>query len=333
MKLVSDQETVTTLTHDHVFGQDQPVSGERRTWWVITLTAVTMVIEILAGWAFGSMALLADGLHMASHAVALVITALAYLVARRQAGNPRLSFGSGKVGSLAGFTSAVLLVLFAVMMAAESVARFIHPVQISFNEAIAVAVLGLVVNGISVLLLRDHHDHTHHEQSTEHGGHGHGHDHNLRAAHLHVLADALTSLLAIFALLAAKQLGAVWIDPLMGIVGGALIARWSWSLIRESGAVLLDRQAPESALEEIRSALTAGGRLQVVDLHVWAIGPGYRAAIIAVQCQQPCSPSDIKRLLPTDLKLAHVTVEIHSPDCKVAQPPRSSYARAALGEP
>jgi cation diffusion facilitator family transporter len=314
MGRVSEQEQMITIGHDHVFGQDQPVSGERRTWWVITLTAITMVIEIVAGWAYGSMALLADGLHMASHAVALAVTAVAYLVARRQARNPRLSFGSGKVGSLAGFTSAVLLVLFAVMMAIESVARFIHPVPISFNEAIAVAVLGLVVNGVSVLMLRDHdhHHHSHHhEDSGELGGHTRGHDHNLRAAHLHVLADALTSLLAIFALLAAKHFGAIWIDPLMGIVGGVLIAKWSWSLIRESGAVLLDRQAPEQTLEAVRSALSAGGQLRIADLHVWTIGPGYSAAIIVVHCNRSCSPEEVKSLLPTDLSLAHVTVEIH----------------------
>jgi cation diffusion facilitator family transporter len=325
MELVRDP----VIDHDHVFGQDRPVSGERRTWWVITLTAVTMVIEIAAGWIFGSMALLADGLHMASHAVALAITAVAYLVARRQARNPRLSFGSGKVGSLAGFTSAVLLILFAVMMAAESVARFIQPVPISFNEAIAVAVLGLLVNGASVMILREHH---HHELTGEHGDHHHGHDHNLRAAHLHVLADTLTSLLAIFALLAAKYFGAVWIDPLMGIVGGVLIARWSWSLIRESGAVLLDHQAPEQALKAIRTALSAGGQLQVADLHVWTIGPGYRAAIIAVHSRRACSPAEVKSLLPADLNLVHVTVEIHSAERKVIQSPRSSYARAALAE-
>jgi len=185
----------------------------------------------------------------------------------------------------------------------ESLRRFIDPVAIAFDQAILVAVLGLVVNGVSVLVLRDRHGHGH-----DH--HGHRHDHNLRAAHLHVLADALTSLLAIFALLAAKYLGAIWMDPAMGIVGGVLVARWSWALVRDTSAMLLDRQAPEEIITAITTAVEADDRLRVVDLHVWAIGPGYRAAIVAVNASRPCSVQEVEALLPDRLGIAHLTVEI-----------------------
>jgi cation diffusion facilitator family transporter len=232
--------------------------------------------------------------------VALGITVFAYRYARKRAADPRFSFGTGKVNALAGFASAVVLVLFALMMVGESLRRFIAPVEIAFDQAILVAVLGLVVNGISVLVLRDGHGHEH----------GHRHDHNLRAAHLHVLADALTSLLAIFALLAAKYLGAIWMDPAMGIVGGALVARWSWALVRETSAILLDRQAPAEITSAITSAIEGDDRLRLVDLHVWAIGPGYRAAIVAVEASAPCTVGEVEALVPDDLGIAHLTVEI-----------------------
>jgi cation diffusion facilitator family transporter len=286
--------------HEHHFGQHEPYGGEARTKLVVALTAVTMVVEVAAGLAFGSMALLADGLHMASHAAALGLAVVAYVYARRHAHDERFSFGTGKVNSLAGFASAVVLVLFALMMVGESLRRFVDPVAIAFDQAILVAVLGLAVNGISVLVLRDRHGHDH----------GHRHDHNLRAAHLHVLADALTSLLAIFALLAAKYLGAVWMDPAMGIVGGVLVARWSWALVRETSAILLDRQASEEVIAAIASAIEADDRLRVVDLHVWAIGPGYRAAIVAVETANPCSVEEVEALLPEDLGIAHLSVEV-----------------------
>jgi cation diffusion facilitator family transporter len=296
------------MVHEHHFGQAEPKGGEVRTRIVVALTSVCMVVEVLAGLAFGSMALLADGLHMASHASALGLALIAYVYARRHAHDRRFSFGTGKVNSLAGFASAVVLALFALIMAAESVHRFIEPVAISFDEAIAVAVLGLLVNGLSVFILRVRHDGDH-EHDHEHGLHQH-HDHNLRAAHLHVLADALTSVLAIVALVAAKQLGAVWMDPAMGIVGGALVARWSWRLLRDTGSVLLDRQAPDPVLETIAGALEADGRFRVVDLHVWSIGPGYRAAIVSVQAAQACDAAEIERLVPGDLGIAHLTVEV-----------------------
>jgi cation diffusion facilitator family transporter len=300
------------MVHEHHFGQAEPKGGEVRTRIVVALTAVFMVVEVLAGLAFGSMALLADGLHMASHASALGLALIAYVYARRHAHDRRFSFGTGKVNSLAGFASAVVLALFALMMAGESVHRFIEPVAISFDEAIAVAVLGLLVNGLSVFILRVRHDGDHEDHGHDRGqqDHHHHHDHNLRAAHLHVLADALTSVLAIVALVAAKQLGALWMDPAMGVVGGALVARWSWRLLRDTGSVLLDRQAPDPVIEAIAGALEADGRFRVVDLHVWSIGPGYRAAIVSVQAAQACDAAEVESLIPDDLGIAHVTVEV-----------------------
>jgi cation diffusion facilitator family transporter len=297
------------MVHEHHFGQAEPKGGEARTRIVVALTATFMAVEVAAGLAFGSMALLADGLHMASHASALGLALVAYVYARRHAHDRRFSFGTGKVNSLAGFASAVVLAVFALIMAGESVRRFVRPVDISFDEAIVVAVLGLLVNGASVVILRVRHHGAHggHDQGHDHE---HRHDHNLRAAHLHVVADALTSLLAIVALVAAKKLGAVWMDPAMGVVGGALVARWSWRLLRDTGVVLLDRQAPDPVIETIAGAVEADGRFRVVDLHVWSIGPGYRAAIISVEASQPCQPSEVERLIPNDLGIAHLTVEL-----------------------
>jgi cation diffusion facilitator family transporter len=281
---------------------------------VVLITAIMMVVEIIAGLLFGSMALLADGLHMASHACALGIAALAYVYARRHAHDPRFSFGTGKLNPLAGFASAVLLLVFALIMVWESVARLIHPVQVFFDHALVVAVLGLVVNGVCVPILRggtDDHTHAH--------AHGHGHhDHNLRAAYLHVLADALTSLFAILALLGGKYLGAAWLDPTMGLVGAALVSRWSWGLMRTSGSVLLDRQAPGHVREAITKALEHAGRAHIVDLHVWALGPSGYAAEIALVSDEPETADHYKSLLPKELGLVHVTVEVHQGKVPVA---------------
>ena len=297
--------------HDHIFGQDQRRAGESRTLIVIALTAVTMVVEIITGWLFGSMALLADGLHMGSHAVALTISAVAYVYARKRAGDPRFSFGTGKVNALGGFTGAILLAGFALLMAGESIHRFIEPVPIAFNSAILVAVVGLIVNGLSVLILGDHghsHGHDHHH---EHGhAHEHHHDHNLRSAYLHVMADALTSVLAIAALLSGKYLGWNWMDPAMGIVGALLVARWSLGLIRQTSAVLLDRQDDEAA-EAIREALESDGKTHVTDLHVWSIGPGLYAAEIVICDAEPDQPATYKARLPATLGLVHVIIEVH----------------------
>lgn len=305
--------------HDHAFGQDRVRPGERRTFVVIALTAVTMVVEIAAGMLFGSMALLADGLHMASHAVALSVSAFAYVYARRHARDRRYSFGTGKVNTLAGFTGAVLLAVFSLMMAAESVGRLISPVAIVFNQAILVAVLGLIVNGVSVFVLgadddaeHDRHGEGHHHADDEAGGrHGHRHyDHNLKSAYLHVLADALTSLLAIVALLAAKYLGLVWMDPLMGIVGAVLVARWSYGLLRSSGQVLLDRQAHDGLTRDVRERIEADGDSRVTDLHVWSIGPGIHAAVLTVSAREPATADEYRARLPKQAGLVHVTIEV-----------------------
>ena len=292
--------------HDHTFGQDRARPGERRTFLVIGLTAVTMVVEIGAGLLFGSMALLADGLHMASHAAALAVSAAAYVYARRHAADERYSFGTGKVNALGGYTGAVLLAVFALIMAGESVDRLLHPVAILFDQAILVAVLGLLVNAVSVVILGGH-GHT----SEEHNHHHHGHaDHNLRAAYLHVVADALTSVLAIGALLTGKYLGWAWMDPVMGVVGAVLVARWSWGLMRDTSRVLLDRQAPQLVRDAVVEAVersTEGDR--VVDLHLWSIGPAVFAGALSVVSDRPRAPDHYKRHLPPEV--VHATVEVH----------------------
>jgi cation diffusion facilitator family transporter len=304
--------------HEHVFGQDRRRPGERQTRIVIGLTAVTMLVEIAAGIRFGSMALLADGLHMASHAAALGISAVAYAWVRRHAADEGYSFGAGKMNALAGFAGAVLLAGFALLMAWESAERLLAPVPVDFGQAIAVAVLGLVVNAASAfVLLRgddapDAQDEAH--QPVHHHGdsHGHGHDHNLRSAYLHVLADALTSVLAIVALLGGAYLGWRFLDPLMGIVGAAVVTRWSVGLLRESGRVLLDRQAPDRLLQKIRAAVEARAGDRVADLHVWSIAPGRWAAIVSVVSEDPLPPDGYRGLLPADLGLDHVSVEVHA---------------------
>lgn len=324
----------TDTLHSHAFGQDQKRPGESRTLIVIAITATMMVVEITAGLMFGSMALLADGLHMASHAVALAINAFAYIYARRHAHDRRFSFGTGKVNALGGFTGAILLALFALFMAWESVERLISPVQIVFNQAILVAVVGLVVNGFSVIIL-GHHDHEHehgheHEHEHEHEVHHHGdatshdhpghhhqhphhhHDHNLRSAYLHVLADALTSILAIMALLAAKYVGWVWMDPIMGIVGAVLVARWSMGLLGSTASVLLDHQGPDKLEKQIRKALEGDDDTQVLDLHLWSIGPGIHALIVVLAAREPHPAEFYRQRLPSGLGIAHSTVEVHT---------------------
>lgn len=319
--------------HSHAFGQDKRRPGERRTLVVIGITGSMMLVEIAAGLSYGSMALLADGLHMASHAAALVINVFAYIYARRQAHNLHYSFGTGKVNALGGYTGAVLLFVFALFMATESVDRLIHPTEIQFNQAILVAVLGLLVNGVSVFILGEQgHDH---ERDHDEGAHAHtrtpepelnsrhGHDHNIRAAYLHILADALTSLLAIFALLAAKYFGLVQIDPLMGIVGAVLVTWWSVGLLRASSAVLLDRQGPEMLRQKIRERIQAVDGCQVTDLHVWEIGPGIYSVILAIAASDPQPPAYYKQMLPAGIDLVHVTVEVN-PSGAAA---RSAFAR------
>lgn len=287
-----------------------------------------MVIEIIAGVVFGSMALLADGLHMASHAVALSINALAYVYARKHAGDERFSFGTGKVNALGGFTGGILLAGFALVMAYESVERIFNPVEIQFMNAIVVAIIGLVVNGASVVILGadHHHEHAHgsehahaHHSATHTHGHNHDHhtpsnahgDHNLRAAYFHVLADALTSFAAIFALLGGRYLGANWLDPVMGIVGSILVARWSIGLLRDTSEVLLDRQGSAATRRQIVEAVEKSGAASVTDLHLWSIGPGILNLNMTVVSTEPMSPNYYKEQLPAELRIVHSTIEVH----------------------
>jgi len=308
--------SIEQWTHDHVFLGHQHAENERRTWIVVALTAAMMVGEIVGGTIFGSMALLADGWHMATHAAALGIAAAAYAFARQHARNPRFAFGTGKFGDLAAFSSAVILALIAIQIAYESAVRIAYPVPIAYGEAISVAVLGLAVNLISAWLLRDTpHEHSHAGHGHSHGhshGHGHAHHHrdnNLRAAYLHVLADAATSVLAIAALFAAMSWRWVWIDPLVGIIGSLVIAGWAYGLIRDSGSVLLD-VAPDAAMERaIRQRLETGGD-RVTDLHLWQIGPGHRAAVVSIVSDQPLPPAAYKQRLADVPRLSHVTIEV-----------------------
>lgn len=289
--------------------------GEFRTLIVIVITAVTMVVEIVAGAMFGSMALLADGLHMASHASALAISLFAYVYARRHAHDERFCFGTGKVNSLAGFTGAVLLALFALLMAWESFGRLLNPVAIAFNQAIGVAILGLIVNGLSVLVLDLGGPHDHHgdadEESHQDEEHHEHHDHNLRSAYFHVLADALTSLLAICALFGGKYLGLNWLDPVMGVVGAILVARWSTGLLRTTSRVLLDHQGSDSIRVAIRQNLEQGATVTVTDLHLWQIGPGLYGLAVSLVAIDPKPPAHYRQYLPTIAALAHVTIEVH----------------------
>ena len=309
--------------HSHSFGQDLRRPGESRTLIVIAITALMMVVEIAAGIAFGSMALLADGLHMASHTAALSINAFAYIYARRHAHNEDFSFGTGKVNTLGGYTGAVLLAGFALLMAWESVARLISPVEIAFNQAIFVAVLGLIVNGASVWILGVHHhgehahgahdeDHAHgHADDHAHHHRHHHHDHNLVAAYLHVLADALTSLLAIFALLAAKYFGFIWADPLMGIVGAVLVGKWSLGLLHSTSTILLDREGPRAIRKAIQGSIEAQDDNRVVDLHVWAVGPNIYSVILSLVTHDPKPVDEYKALIPPGMGIMHVAVEVH----------------------
>lgn len=283
---------------------------------MIALTASMMLVEIVAGTLYGSMALVADGWHMSTHAGAMLIAVLAYRFARRHAGNPRFTFGTGKLGDLAGFASAIVLALIALLIGWESLVRLTQPIPIDFNQAIAVAVVGLGVNLVCAWLLKDdhahhhHHGHEHHHSNDEHHAPGKGRDNNLRAAYLHVLADALTSVLAILALLLGRSYGWSWADPAMGVVGALVIARWSWGLIRDSGSVLLDAAAEgQDVRQEIREAMAPTGS-QVTDLHVWQVGPGHFAAIVSLMAREPREPAHYKALLAHIHELSHVTVEV-----------------------
>lgn len=297
--------TLQEWQHSHSFKIENS-KGERRTWIVIFITISMMVIEIGAGYLFGSMALLADGWHMGTHAAALGITVFAYIYARRHADNPQYTFSTGKVGVLGGFASAVVLGIIALFMGAESLQRLYSPVTIHFNEAIGVACIGLVVNLICAYLLHAKHEHDHGLQHDHHH-----HDHNLRAAYLHVLADALTSFLAIFALLTGKHFGWIWMDPVMGIVGAVVITRWSYGLLTDTSRILLDREANPEMAARIRSAIEADRDNLVADLHVWKIGSHQCSVVLTVVTHSPMAPDHYKSLLENILgKNDHITVEV-----------------------
>jgi cation diffusion facilitator family transporter len=319
--------SIDQWTHEHAFLGEKHHENERRTWFVVVLTLVMMVGEIVAGSLFGSMALLADGWHMGTHAAALGIAAFAYRFARQHIGNAHFTFGTGKFGDLAAFSSAIILGLIAIQIAYESVLRLISPVPIVYGEAIAVAVLGLSVNLVSAWLLRDSHDHDHrhvhghahdhddddHDHAHEaHHHHGHRHhDNNLRAAYVHVLADAATSVLAIAALLAAMYSGWVWTDPAVGLIGSVVIASWAFGLIKASGAVLLDVRADEKLERVIRARMEVGDD-RVTDLHLWQVGPGHRAVVVSLVSDKPKPPAVYKKRLAGLEGLSHVTVEVET---------------------
>lgn len=297
-------------THDHVFLGSSHDENARRTLWVVALTAGMMAVEIVAGYLTGSMALLADGFHMATHAGALGVAAAAYAYAKRHARNPAYSFGTGKVGDLAGFASAMVLGLIALGIGVESVLRLFQPITVAFGEATIIAVVGLGVNIASAFLLSGGHHHGHGHD--HHHGHDHGHahasDNNMRSAYVHVLADALTSVLAIAALLAGRYLGWVWMDPVMGIVGAVVIARWSWTLMRDTASVLLDR-TDDHVADEVRELVETPGDARIADLHVWRVGPEAHAAIVSVVGGEGVNADTIRARLAPVHELAHLTVE------------------------
>jgi cation diffusion facilitator family transporter len=294
--------------------------NERRTWIVVGVSAAMMVAEIVGGAVYGSMALAADGWHMSTHAGAMTVAALAYRFARKRASDPRFAFGTGKVGELAGFASAVVLGVIALLIAWESVLRLVNPRGIRFDEAIGIAVIGLLVNLASAWLLHqgehahdhDHDDHDHDDHDDDHDDDhaGHHHDNNLRAAYLHVVADALTSVLAIAGLLAGRLLGWVWMDPLIGVVGGLVIAHWSWSLMKAAGGSLLDVCANPKLPAIIRERLERGGEV-VTDLHLWRLGPGHQALVASVRSASGATPDELKARLAGLPGLSHVTVEVN----------------------
>jgi cation diffusion facilitator family transporter len=298
------KDRLEQLQHSHDFSVNRD-RAEKNTTIVMGLTAVTMVLEIAAGSFFGSMALLADGWHMATHVAAFGIAVFAYRYARRHAHNPQYTFGTGKVTILGGYTSAVVLGVTALTIALESITRLVEPVTIQFNQAIAVAILGLLVNLVSAWLLQD--DHHHHD----HDHHHHDQDRNLKAAYIHVVTDALTSILAIIALFAGKYWGWVWLDAAMGLVGAAVIFKWAYGLMNDTGVILLDGAINKQTKLEIITAIEADADNRITDLHVWYVGENHWAATIALVTHFPRSPEHYKNLLQGISFLTHVLVEVN----------------------
>lgn len=298
--------------HIHNFDEGNPLA-ERNTKLAVALTAFMMVAEILGGWIYNSMALLADGWHMGTHALALGLAVAAYGAARRYASDGRFAFGTWKIEVLGGYTSALFLLVVAALMLYHSIERLIHPSAIHYDEAIVIAVIGLIVNLICAWLLKD--DHSHHHDHHHHGDdhhHDHHHDLNLRAAYMHVLADALTSVLAIVALFAGKMWGAAWLDPVMGIVGSVLVATWAYGLIRQTGRILLDAHMDDPVVDEIREVIKNSPiKATITDLHVWHVGKGKYSVILSLLSDEEVSPEYFKEQLGIHEELVHITVEIN----------------------
>jgi cation diffusion facilitator family transporter len=304
-----------SFEHSHRFDEGNPLA-EKSTLRVAVLTAVMMLIEITGGWYYNSMALLADGWHMSSHAVALGLSVLAYVYARKYAHDPRFSFGTWKIEVLGGYTSAIFLVMVAGLMIYQSVERLIAPSPIRYDQAIAIAIVGLLVNLVSAWLLKDghHHDHGHHDHAhvhDDHEHHGH-HDLNLRSAYMHVLADAATSVLAIIALFGGKLWGASWLDPVMGLVGATLVSAWAYGLLRDTGRVLLDAEMNAPVVAEIREVIDSSPvKAKLSDLHVWRVGKGKYACILSLATDNEVSPEYFKRQLSIHEELVHISIEIN----------------------
>jgi cation diffusion facilitator family transporter len=321
--MIEANSTFQIAPHHHNFLGENHARAERRTWAVIVLCSVMMIAEIIGGALFGSLALIADGLHMSTHAGALLLAALAYTYARKYSGDPAFTFGTGKFGDLAGYSSAVVLAMIALLIGYEALSRLINPVAISFREAIPIAVLGLVVNGASAWLLSggQHHDHDHShahdrgdaaldENDRHHPTHGaHHRDNNMRAAIVHVVADAAVSVLVIAGLLGARAFGWLWMDPLAGLIGALVIANWSFGLIRDTGAILLDRTPDPIIADKVRSTIESEGD-EVTDLHLWRLGPGHLGAIVSVATTTAREAAHYRQRLARFADLSHVTVEV-----------------------